>query len=499
MNIKRRFTRIKDHFTLQEVSGSLGDLGTYLPILISLTVGGQINLTSTLWFSGIFNILSGFYFQACVPTQPMKSIAASVLAANMSIQENMAAGIGVGAVLFFLGASRTINLVGNYTPIAVIRGIQLGTGFSLINTAFKMVKNLSWNMISETNANQWADNNVWLLLGFIFVFSCYHTKIPSALILFLIGIMFAFIQLYYPHAPANSPGRPVIGGYYPDTIIRPTPSEFRDGFVNAGLGQIPLSVLNSVIGLCSLIDDLFPDKHTNNNEVSMSVGVMNLIQCFFGAMPLCHGAGGLAGQYRFGARSETSVIMLGTAKLILGILFGKSLVGIFSLFPKSILAIMLFVSSIELASAAKAVTAGETDENKKTEKWIIMLVTAAVISIYNTGIGFLAGLVAAVLLSMQRLGLKNWFASFIESIKLIPKHWVADRDYSTGKIALPITNESSSSSLPSSLPSSSLPLQSNDNHNNNNNVNKNTIQSVDHVEQASSLPHKSTINPPHTE
>lgn len=162
----------------------------------------------------------------------------------------------------------------------------MGTGFSLINTAYKMVNKLSWQMTSASNPNQWADNNVWLLLGFIFVFSCYNTKIPSALILFLIGIMFAFIQLYYPHAPANSPGRPAIGGYYPDTIIRPTPSEFRDGFVNAGLGQIPLSVLNSVIGLCSLIDDLFPDKHTNNNEVAMSVGVMNLIQCFFGAMPL---------------------------------------------------------------------------------------------------------------------------------------------------------------------------------------------------------------------
>lgn len=128
-----------------------------------------------------------------------------------------------------------------------------------------------------------------------------------------------------------------------------------------------------------------------------------------------------------------------------------------------------------------------------------MLVTAAVITVYNTGIGFLAGLVAAVLLSMQRLGLKTWCVSFIEAVKLIPKNWIADRDYSTGKIALPTTNESSSSSLPSSSPSSSLPLQSN-----NNNANKNPMPSVDHVEQVSpisnptSLPSKPPTNP-HTE
>jgi hypothetical protein len=96
--------------------------------------------------------------------------------------------------------------------------------------------------------------------------------------------MFAFIQMY-AGSKTNTP-RPAIGGYYPNTIVRPTAAEFRDGFVNAGLGQIPLTALNSVIGLCALIDDLFPDKHSGTSEVSISVGIMNLIQCWFGAMPL---------------------------------------------------------------------------------------------------------------------------------------------------------------------------------------------------------------------
>jgi hypothetical protein len=54
------------------MSGSLGDLGTLLPIMMSLALGGQINLTSTLWFTGLWNIFSGLFFQVPVCVQPMK-------------------------------------------------------------------------------------------------------------------------------------------------------------------------------------------------------------------------------------------------------------------------------------------------------------------------------------------------------------------------------------------------------------------------------------------
>lgn len=61
-----------------------------------------------------------------------------------------------------------------------------------------------------------------------------------------------------------------------------------------------------------------------------------------------HGSGGLAGQYRFGARSGLSVVMLGAAKLLLGILFGSSLLGLLEVFPNSMLAVMMFISGVEV-------------------------------------------------------------------------------------------------------------------------------------------------------
>lgn len=57
---------------IAEISGSLGDLGTLLPLMIALAVQNSISLSSTLVFSGLWNILTGFVFGIPLPVQPMK-------------------------------------------------------------------------------------------------------------------------------------------------------------------------------------------------------------------------------------------------------------------------------------------------------------------------------------------------------------------------------------------------------------------------------------------
>ncbi|CEG76031.1 hypothetical protein RMATCC62417_10987 [Rhizopus microsporus] len=449
--------------------------------MISLAVAGQIDLTSTLWFTGIWNIASGLLFQVPVCVQPMKgksqsvlrvayidilninkAIAAVVLTRNMSIRENMAAGLskskkkencivsfnhgdiffpckikGVAAFIFFFGITRTIHLVGSFTPTAVIKGLQLGTAVQLIIKAHNLAAKLQWKI----TASNWADNNTWVLLSFMFVVLCYHTRVPSALILFLIGLLFALILMFVENAQVPRPS--VMGGHYPDMIIVPSPTEFKDGFLNAGLGQLPLTALNSVIALCALIHDLFPDNQTSTSGVAMSVGLMNLIGCWFGAMPVCHGSGGLAGQYRFGARSEVSVILLGLCKLILGILFGSSVVGLLQLFPNSILAVMMFISGVELGCSARSINDHETDDTRKRENFTLMLLTAGALVAYsNDGIGFVTGLVSAVLLSVQRLGVREWWHQLSKGIQSIPQRWTSQRDYSEERTdALPESQE----------------------------------------------------------
>jgi hypothetical protein len=78
------------------------------------------------------------------------------------------------------------------------------------------------------------------------------------------------------------------------------------------------------------------------------------IHTYIGALPICHGSGGLAGQYRFRARTNLSVLVLGALKLVLGLFFAPPLLVTLHYFPTSILAAMLAISAFELASAARS-------------------------------------------------------------------------------------------------------------------------------------------------
>ncbi|CAG8612212.1 5308_t:CDS:2, partial [Diversispora eburnea] len=372
-SIKERALHIKKNTSLSELSGSLGDLGTLLPILVTLSINGQISLTSSLIFGGLWNIVSGWMFRIPMCVQPMKG-------------EVMSAGLGVGFMIFILGITGTIKLIEKWTPVPIIRGIQLGAGMTLIIKACDMVrKSGSWGGRSW----KWNDNYEWAILSFIFVFVFYSSKkILTALILFIIGLTIALIKVF-----KSSSTLPSISFNYPETIV-PTPAEFKTGFLSASLGQLPLTSLNSVIALAALAKDLFPERSSLNTvgRISVSVGLMNIIGCFFGSVPYCHGSGGLAGQYRFGARSEVSVLVLGFFKLILGILFGKTLTNLLNYFPNSILGVMLFVSGAELSSAARNFMnlSDRDDDEKKKKNFTLVIVTAGLlVGFQNDGIGYI--------------------------------------------------------------------------------------------------------------
>ncbi|KAF9171219.1 hypothetical protein BGX21_009641 [Mortierella sp. AD011] len=401
-NIKDRLSSFKSGFRLGELSGSLGDLGTLLPILLSLVLTGQVDLSASLIFGGVWNILTGIIFRIPMCVQPMKSIAAIALASEMSRGSVMAAGMSVSIAIFILGATRTIHLVKRYTPMAVVRGIQLGTAISFAGKAAKLVKTdgTFWGPNWD-----WSDNYEWSILAFVIVFLFYYRakRIPVAMIIFFGGLIIAFIKLYTnPPAGVNYPKI----GIYTVSVVVPTSEEFRHGFLSAGLGQIPLTALNSVIALAALAQDLFPERPASTPKISISIGIMNLIGCFFGSSPFCHGSGGLAAQYRFGARSEVSIIVLGTLKIFFGLFFGSSLTGLIKCFPTSILGVMLFISGIELGAAARTVNDGVHDDQKRHANFIIMITTAGmIVGFSNDGIGFLGGMTVALCFYLgSRLG-----------------------------------------------------------------------------------------------
>ena len=67
---------------LAELSGSLGDLGTLLPLMIAMALQGSIDLSTTLVFSGVTNILTGAAFGVPLPVSALERPRMSMYSTN---------------------------------------------------------------------------------------------------------------------------------------------------------------------------------------------------------------------------------------------------------------------------------------------------------------------------------------------------------------------------------------------------------------------------------
>nr|KAJ3422552.1 hypothetical protein HK105_007534 [Polyrhizophydium stewartii] len=384
--------------SLSEVSGALGDMGTLLPILVSLGRTGQVSVTASLVFGGLFNIATGLLYDIPMCVQPMKAIAATALASNLSRAQIVSAGMCVSAVALLLGVTGLIKVVNAYIPMTIVRGIQLGAGLTLIVKGCQSV--LKANLYSFAGFD-YMDNFLVAALAFLLVLVCYRARSinPAALTLFATGVVLAVVRMYVHNDP-----KPSISIGFPAPTA-PSAADFLSGFLSAGLGQLPLTLLNSVIAVAKLADDLFPDRPSpvaSVTSIATFVGLLNLVGGWFGSTPYCHGAGGLAAQYRFGARSGASVVLLGLVKIVVGLLFGSTLVYVFQLIPNTIIGVMLAVAGIELAACARDLASHSTPADYE-DHFVVMIVTAGgLIGFSNDGIGFCLGCVAALVLRLAR-------------------------------------------------------------------------------------------------
>lgn len=319
-----------------------------------------------------------------------------------------AAGQWVGAAVLIMSITGVLRWAVAVVPIPVVKGIQLGAGLSLIlGAGSSLLQPLHW-------IHPALDNRIWAIIAFVvLILTQKLPRFPYALVFFTLALLLAFIQVlssqqslpwfhvWHPHfAMPRWLGR----GDYPALWM--------------AIGQLPLTTLNSIIAVSALSSDLLPNLPAPSvTSLGISVGLMNLTSTWFGGMPVCHGAGGLAAQYRFGARSGASVIILGTFKILLGLLFGETLVNLLAHYPKSLLGIMVLAAGLELAKVGQSLNKGAPDlwqtaagqdydsssrrllqrrklsDQERLERWTVMLMTTAgILAFRNDAVGFLAGM-----------------------------------------------------------------------------------------------------------
>ncbi len=356
-------------FSIREFAGSLGDFGTLIPFTVGYIVICGFDPTGLLIGIGLTNIILALIYKLPLPVQPKKVIGSVALAEKWSMNRVLGAGFSVGVVWVIISFSTRISNLLEKIPNSLIRGIQLGLAFTLAIAAVEMVnENIILSAVLIITAflllkNRFVPSSIFLVLfGFI------YSVVKGSLILSKVAIGFSL---------------PKISLFTLDDMIY--------GFIYAGFAQLFLTLTNAVVATVALAHDLFPDrKDVTPRNLIQNMGAMNLAMPFIGGMPLCHGAGGLAAQYLFGARTGGAILMEGLLEISLGLFFSESLVTIFTSFPMFVVGVMLLLTSFEL---------GRVSFKIEREKDVFVMIVTAILSIvFNIAIGFLGGLLTYIAL-----------------------------------------------------------------------------------------------------
>jgi predicted benzoate:H+ symporter BenE len=350
-------------FSLREFAGSLGDFGTLIPFTVGYIVICGFDPTGLLLGIGVTNVLLALVYRLPLPVQPKKVIGSVALSEAWPVSRVLGAGFSVGLVWVLLSISGRLSALLERVPRGVVRGIQLGLALNLALAGAEMI-----------NENSLLAAPL-LVAAFLLLRSRF---IPSSIFLVLFGFAFSVAT------GGLNLGEVSVGLSLP-RLHTFTLDDMVYGFVYAGFAQLFLTLTNAVVATIALVHDLFPESEgvTPRNLIA-NMGAMNVLTPFIGGMPLCHGAGGLAAQYLFGARTGGAILMEGLLEITLALLFSGSLLTIFTSFPLFVVGVMLLMASFEL---------GRVSIRLEERSEVPVMVLAAMLSVaFNIAVGFVGGL-----------------------------------------------------------------------------------------------------------
>jgi len=303
-----------------------------------------------------------------------------------------------------IGGTGAITLVGRYVPKPVIRGVQLSTGVLLVSQGVKLMLGSSQFQIMKDAAEPYLGVQnlgplpVGILIGVILavltLFLLDNKRIPAALAVALIGMATGLIFGTHEGLDRLRLGLNV-PGFLPSGL--PSLSDFAGAFVILVLPQLPMTLGNAVIANADLSREYFPEtsQRVTYSGLCISMAAANIMSFFLGGMPMCHGAGGLASRYRFGARTAGSNIFSGLIFLGLAVFLGQHALSIFYLIPMSALGVLLIFAGSQL-------TLTLLDMKTRKELFVPMLVLGVTLA-SNLAVGFVAGIALAYALKSKRL------------------------------------------------------------------------------------------------
>jgi MFS superfamily sulfate permease-like transporter len=372
-------------FAPAEWSGAFGDLGTLVPFLLAYIAVVKIDPAGILLTFGVAMIVVGLVYRTPFPVQPMKaigSVAATHTAAGVALTAGTfhLAALLTGLLWLAIGTSGVAQRLSRLVSPAVCFGVILGLGMALMLEAVRMMA-ASWWIAAPA------------LLGTFVLLS--RRRFPVMLLLLAVGASIALLQ--QPELAAALADAPVGFRLPAFTFGGLDWSHVAIATIVLVIPQLPLTFGNALIAIVEENNRLFPARPVTEKRVALSTGVMNLFAGSLGGVPMCHGAGGMAGHVRFGARTGGAPVILGTLLVVAALFFAGAVETGLALFPLPILGVILFVAGSQLAL-------GVCDGWQQKDDRFVLIVVAA-LSIWNVGVAFLFGLATQWLLRRRLLEL----------------------------------------------------------------------------------------------
>ncbi len=360
-------------YDVRELAGAFGDLGTLIPFVLGYITVNHMDPAGILVAFGVFKLWAGLYFKTPVPIQPMKAIGTAAITHAGSITPGAiwTSGLFTGVVWLVMGLSGAVSWIAKITRRPVVQGIVLGLGLGFVLEGVKMMRD---------------DLLLAALAGALTFVLLSYQRIPAMLVLLALGVGVALVR------------EPTLLGDLTRLSVHfrlPTSGfsqigwrDLATGTLVLGLPQLPLTLGNAIIATVEENNTHFPDRPITVKAVAVDHAALNLVGTALGGVPMCHGAGGMAGHIRFGARTGGALVILGSLVLFAGLFLADSVATLFKCFPPVLLGVILFFGGLELAAGVR------NGSNGKEERYVVCL--TAGLAMWNMGVAYLVGLLLAV-------------------------------------------------------------------------------------------------------
>ena len=380
-----------------ELAGGVADIGIMIPLACGVAAVAHLSLVTVFVCVAAVYAVTALTFRVPVPVQPMKAMAAAIIALGLSASVVSAAGLEIGLLFLLFAVTPLARYLGRLFPPAVVRGIQLAIGILLLKSALIMA--------GATGAFPGLDasfgiGGLTLTAGVIVALAIVafllagreRRRVPGSLLVLGAGAAAGIVLV----ATGVAQLPPIPSSAQLPLLHLPSLHDAWIALFAVVLPQLPLSLGNSVFATDDVLHHYYGSaaRRVTPASICLSLGLVNVAAGLLGGMALCHGSGGATAHYRLGAR--TAGATLAAAGLYATLAAGAAL-GLSPLFvPGAVLAGMLLYVGAEHCLLL-------TDLTKVDDIACALLIALVAAATSDLGIGFLVGWAAFALLKRTPL------------------------------------------------------------------------------------------------